>query len=320
MAQGGNFPVSHPQQVRSTPSLLSDTVGVADDSARIGVIGSSPNGIGFLAGNDLKFDQHAGVYGESDQQGVFGLGMNANATGVFGSSLNGDGFGVRGESGEGVAIQGRSFSGDKGLAGRFIGNVHVQGNPGSSSGDLRVEGTSFFGGDVEMKGTVNGSAITCNGNISASGVNCTGNISAFDVLLSGGDCAEDFDIAGVESVDPGTVMVLDEEGALRPCDQPYDKKVSGVISGAGGYKPGIVLDKRKSQSVRLPIALVGKVYCKVDAGFGGIEVGDLLTTSPTTGHAMKADNPLHAFGAVIGKALRPLKSGRGLVPILVSLQ
>ena len=35
---------------------------------------------------------------------------------------------------------------------------------------------------------------------------------------------------------------------------------------------------------------------------------------------MKAGDPLLAFGAVLGKALRRLKSGRGLIPILVALQ
>jgi len=49
-------------------------------------------------------------------------------------------------------------------------------------------------------------------------------------------------------------------------------------------------------------------------------VGDLLTTSPTPGHAMRADDPGRAFGAVLGKALRPLADGQGLVPILVALQ
>jgi hypothetical protein len=49
-------------------------------------------------------------------------------------------------------------------------------------------------------------------------------------------------------------------------------------------------------------------------------MGDLLTTSPTPGHAMKADDPLKAFGAVIGKALRPLDEGEGLIPILIALQ
>ena len=71
---------------------------------------------------------------------------------------------------------------------------------------------------------------------------------------------------------------------------------------------------------RVPVALVGKVFCKVDARDVAIEVGDLLTTSPTPGHAMKAADPLQAFGTVIGKALRPLQAGQGLIPILVSLQ
>jgi hypothetical protein len=70
----------------------------------------------------------------------------------------------------------------------------------------------------------------------------------------------------------------------------------------------------------MPIALMGKVYCKVDASYGAIEVGDLLTTSPTPGHAMKADDPMKAFGSVIGKALRPLAIGEGLIPILIALQ
>jgi len=60
----------------------------------------------------------------------------------------------------------------------------------------------------------------------------------------------------------------------------------------------------QSGSNRKPVALFGKVYCKVDANLGAIEVGDLLTTSPTRGHAMKAQDPaqdpLRAFGAAIG--------------------
>jgi hypothetical protein len=35
---------------------------------------------------------------------------------------------------------------------------------------------------------------------------------------------------------------------------------------------------------------------------------------------MKASDPLKAFGAVIGKALRPLRDGQGFIPILITLQ
>jgi hypothetical protein len=107
---------------------------------------------------------------------------------------------------------------------------------------------------------------------------------------------------------------------VRPSTGAYDKKVAGVISGAGDLKPALILDKRPELRSRMPIALMGKVYCKVDAQHAPIEVGDLLTTSPTSGHAMKATDPTKAFGAVIGKALKPLKEGTGLIPILISLQ
>jgi hypothetical protein len=142
-----------------------------------------------------------------------------------------------------------------------------------------------------------------------------------DIRLTNADCAEDFDIVGIEQVEPGTVMVIDSEGALRPSYRACDKRVAGVISGAGNYKPGLILDKQQdSSSNRMPIALMGKVYCKVDASYGAIEVGDLLTTSATPGHAMRTDDPMKAFGAVIGKALQPLASGEGLIPILIALQ
>lgn len=153
-------------------------------------------------------------------------------------------------------------------------------------------------------------------------VHVNGNIHVTkDIFLENADCAEEFDIIDEDKVvDPGTVMVLNESGQLAVSGEAYDKKVAGIISGAGDYKPGIVLDRQPSQHKRLPVALMGKVYCKVDAAFGPIEVGDLLTTSPTSGHAMKADDPLKAFGAVVGKALQGLTEGQGLIPVLVSLQ
>ena len=60
--------------------------------------------------------------------------------------------------------------------------------------------------------------------------------------------------------------------------------------------------------------------CKVDADVAPIKVGDLLTTSPTKGHAQKVLDPSKAIGAIIGKALGSLKKGKGKIPVLVSLQ
>jgi hypothetical protein len=141
-----------------------------------------------------------------------------------------------------------------------------------------------------------------------------------DIVLANADCAEDFDVTSMSAAEPGTVMVAGEAGVLQPCAGAYDKCVVGVISGAGLYKPGLILDKQPARENRQPVALLGKVYCKVSAEYGAIEVGDLLTTSPVSGHAMKASDPQRGFGSVIGKALSSWHEGRGLIPILVALQ
>jgi hypothetical protein len=173
----------------------------------------------------------------------------------------------------------------------------------TNEGNLGI-GPSIRAGDVTER-------LFVNGNILATG----------DVRLSGGDCAEEFDVEEPQALDPGTVMVIGDEERLHCCNQAYDKRVAGVLSGAGSCRPGILLGKQKSsQHKRLPLALTGKVYCKVDARYSPVGIGDLLTTSPTPGHAMKASDPSRGFGAVLGKALRPLNQGRGLIPVLISLQ
>jgi hypothetical protein len=143
---------------------------------------------------------------------------------------------------------------------------------------------------------------------------------AGDIVLSNADCAEDFEVAAPDSPPPGTVMVLSEDGGVVPSHSPYDRKVAGVVSGAGGLRPGIVLGREGGAQSRCPLALVGKVYCHADASYEPIGLGDMLTTSSTSGHAMKATDPSRAFGAVLGKALGELRQGQGLVPVLVALQ
>jgi hypothetical protein len=140
-----------------------------------------------------------------------------------------------------------------------------------------------------------------------------------DVVLAGADCAEDFDIVGA-ALEPGTVVVIDETGGLTQSLHAYDTKVAGIVSGAGKHRPAIILDRQLSAEGRVTVALIGKALCKVDADFSPIAVGDLLTTSEIPGHAMRADNPARAFGAILGKALQPLSSGRALIPVLVALQ
>ena len=145
-------------------------------------------------------------------------------------------------------------------------------------------------------------------------------------ITGGADLAESFDITAENSrasPDPGTVVCIDAErpGALVASTQPYDRRVAGVISGAGGVKPGMVMGQHDSAADgSCPVALTGRVYCRADAGYGRITPGDLLTTSATPGHAMRVDDHDRANGAVLGKAMTSLDEGTGLVLVLVGLQ
>lgn len=272
--------------------------GVAGESkTSAGVRGTSSQGRGVEGWSNDNFGvagiskTSVGVHGESTG-GVGVIGKSSEGRGVEGWSKTQYGVagesqtsaGVRGTSAEGRGVEGFSKS-STGLHGESETGVGIVGKGGRLAG--------LFEGDIEVTG---------------------------DIRLTNADCAEDFEVVEASGVEAGTVMVLSDQGALQPSIQAYDKRVAGVISGAGDYKPGIVLDKQHSQPNRKPIALLGKVFCKADASQAPIEVGDLLTTSTFPGHAMRADDPLKAFGAVIGKALRPLKDGQGLIPILIALQ
>jgi hypothetical protein len=145
-------------------------------------------------------------------------------------------------------------------------------------------------------------------------------------ITGGSDLSENFDVApafGVEAPLPGMVVSIDpgEPGRLRLSGTAYDPLVAGIVSGAGGVETGLIMGQRGSVADGdHAIALVGRVYVLVDAAYGAVRPGDLLTTSETPGHAMRAADRERAHGAILGKAMTGLDSGRGLVLVLVTLQ
>lgn len=143
-------------------------------------------------------------------------------------------------------------------------------------------------------------------------------------ITGGSDLSERFDInAGDLEPEPGMLVSIDpaNPGELVLSTSAYDRTAAGVISGAGGVNPGMLMGQAGSiANGKHPVALTGRVYCHVDASFGEVEPGDLITTSATPGHGMKVGDHDQAQGAIIGKAMTGLKEGRGLVLVLVSLQ
>ena len=248
------------------------------------------------------------------------------AVGVIGTS--GSGVGVQGESTSNWGVGGTSQS-QVGVMGRSTSNWGVGGTSqsgagvvGQSTSNNGVAGTSQSGSGVTAQST-SGSGLWAKGTPAGhfeGDVTVTGTVTVHDIILSNADCAEEFDVASLVGAEPGTVMVIGDDETLHPSSEPYDRRVAGVVSGGGDYKPALLLDRRESSRLRSPVALVGKVCCKVDAEYEPVRVGDLLTTSPTPGHAMKACDQGRAFGAVIGKALRPLPAGQAMIPVLIALQ
>lgn len=305
----------------------SGVAGVNDEGNGVGVYGRSARAAG-VHGESKGFngvfgittaDGHAGVAGVCDQGKSNGLyGRSAHANGVWGESKEWIGVygksesttagaGVMGEApGSGVIGKSQTWHGVYGETPSTTGGAGVWGEHkggGSGVAGISASGAGVYGKGGRVAGFFEGD------------VEVTG-----DIRLTNADCAEDFDIAEAAIADPGTVMVLNESGALQPSQHAYDKRVAGVVSGAGEYKPGIVLDKKNSDRPRKPVALLGKVFCKVDASQSAIEVGDLLTTSTIPGHAMKVIDSTKALGTIIGKALRPFRDGQGMIPILIALQ
>lgn len=196
------------------------------------------------------------------------------------------------------------------------GQIHLLG------GNVGI-GTTSPAAKLDVSGSV-----AARGTMTVGGAGSIGKISILDdsdqeiaAIGSGFDYAETFS-TGYEKLEPGTVMIIDPEnpGGLCVSDKPYDNKVAGIVAGASGLASGVMLGQAGVDGEH-PIALAGRVYCNVDATYGEVRPGDLLTSSPTPGHAMIVKNYEQAKGAILGKAMQALPEGRsGKILVLVTLQ
>jgi hypothetical protein len=202
------------------------------------------------------------------------------------------------------------------------GSIDLYG-PTTSDATLRISGAAGYGG---------GNMQVYNGNDQLE-VTITGNFDNTDIgriitpvleITGGSDLSEQFDIGNTSLLpEPGMVVSIDPDhpGQLTLCEGAYDRRVAGVISGAGGVNTGMLMGQSGSEADgEHPVALIGRVYVWADATNGPIEPGDLLTSSDLPGHAMKVSDHGRAMGAILGKAMTGLSEGQGLILTLVSLQ
>jgi hypothetical protein len=294
-----------------------------------GIFGKGANGQGVVgvscSGRDPRgrgIADKIGVYGDGDDYGVYGISANG-AGGYFAS-----------ENGYAAIFDGKVGIGTSSPRGKL---EVVTSNPGGKAvygrASLSGEETTSYGGyflaeerngvGVYAKGGLQGLAAELVGDVVISYGKTTTPVLE---ITGGADVSEQFEIHGTSSggdPSPGMVVTIDPDhpGDLIVSTKAYDRKVAGIISGAAGVKPGMLMGQKGTNADgRNPVALTGRVYCWADASYGPIEPGDLLTTSDTAGHAMKVTESNRAQGAILGKAMSSLQLGRGLVLVLVTLQ
>ncbi len=114
-----------------------------------------------------------------------------------------------------------------------------------------------------------------------------------------------------EVIEPGELLALDPQRSseLVLAAEPADP---GVI--------GVAMDRAVEIEGRLHVPVISHAFAEVkaDAGYGAIRAGDLLTASPTPGHAMRSSDPRP--GTVIGKAIEPLEAGTGVIRVLLMMR
>jgi hypothetical protein len=123
-------------------------------------------------------------------------------------------------------------------------------------------------------------------------------------------------------LEAGTVVIVDPARPNRvvPSQRAYDTRVAGAVSA----QPGLILGEQGEG--KSTVAQSGRVRVKADATYGAIRIGDLLVTSPRSGYAMRSrpievgGKALHRPGTLLGKALEPLRAGKGEILVLLTLQ
>jgi hypothetical protein len=247
--------------------------------------------------------------------GIYGTTASGGGSGVFGNNTATSGFGngVLGTSNAaGPGVNGTSLT----TTGFSMGFYGATSSPGAVVALLRSHdpaGNVIIGQVGPDESAVNVFRVDGTGKGFFDGGTQTG----------GADFAESVAIAGAKShYEPGDLMMVDASAnrQLTLAAQPYSTLVAGIYS----TKPGVLATTRNTDDAGLqaevPLAVVGIVPCKASAENGPIERGDLLVTSSTPGHAMKGTDRNRMLGAVVGKALEPLREGKGVIQVLVTLQ
>jgi hypothetical protein len=182
--------------------------------------------------------------------------------------------------------------------------------------------TGNLTGNVTSSGANTMGSLTMSGTLTSQGIlpsaNTTYDIGsssyAYNTVYAKATSAQYADVAEVYEADAeydvGTVVIFGGDKEITVSSMGNDTRVAGVISENPAYL-------MNDSATGLPVALLGKVKCKV---VGVIKKGDMLSThSQHPGVGRSASDP--SVGAVIGKALEEYDSTEiGTINIVVGKQ
>ena len=195
--------------------------------------------------------------------------------------------------------------------------LHVSGTTTSTTfaGALTGDVT----GNITSSGANSMTTLTMGGNLTSKAIlpdtdasyDIGTSLKKYNTVYAKATSAQYADLAEVYETDAeyevGTVVVFGGDKEVTISTEGNDPRVAGVIS----EKPAYLMN---SESAGQPVALMGKVPCKV---VGHIVKGDMLSTDPANnGVAKKTHDP--QVGEVIGKALENYDSEEiGTINIVV---
>ncbi|MBE7413440.1 MAG: discoidin domain-containing protein [Leptospiraceae bacterium] len=225
-------------------------------------------------------EQGSGIVGVGGEEGVLGFSPHYGVSGYSNGKENSAGvLGVSHFSHGAIFISQREYA--LFANGNGLKSKDIQG----SGKAILAEGDSLFKGLVQIQ--------TKNGN----------------------DCiARYFPIVKGDVIAEGDLLVTSsEEGRLSKSKTAYSTRVIGVAI----QSESLVLGEKIENS--MAVGMFGVVRLNVDASDGEIVPGDILVSSISPGHAVKADLNKTKIGMIVGKSLGYCKKGKSTIQAMVSI-
>ncbi|XDD52266.1 discoidin domain-containing protein [Leptospira sp. WS92.C1] len=241
-------------------------------------------------------ENHSPIYARNDSEKGAGIVGSARNSGVLGY---GETFGVRGDSSSGD----RESAGVLGLGKRGFGGMfhsrsgvalYATGKGIPSLGETGSGKAFFAEGESEFSGTVRIST----------GKNA--------------DCiARFFPVNSSDVISEGDILVMGEDGRLQKAKSANATHAIGVAVKSAALLFG---GEAPTEGTHWLVAVSGVVTVNADASAYPIQPGNLLVTGLTGGHAVRVSAESLRPGSLFGKALTPLRGGRGQIQMLLCFQ